>query len=65
MEGWFAVVGSKNLPAADVRRIHAAFATAFGTPEVKEFMAKQGNTISMTSPEAAAFLANWPSTRRW
>lgn len=54
VEGWFAVVGPKNLPAADVKRIHAAFASAFGTPEVKETMAKQGNTISMTSPDSAA-----------
>ena len=54
MEGWFAVVGPKNLPAADVKRIHAAFTSAFNTAEVKETMAKQGNTISMTTPEAAA-----------
>lgn len=54
VEGWFAVVGPKNLPAADVKRIHAAFTSAFGTPEVKETMAKQGNTISMTSPDSAA-----------
>ena len=53
MEGWFAVVGPKNLPAADVKRIHAAFASAFNSAEVKETMAKQGNTISMTSPEEA------------
>jgi tripartite-type tricarboxylate transporter receptor subunit TctC len=53
MEGWFAVVGPKGLPAADVKRIHEAFTAAFSTPEVKEMMAKQGNTISMTSPEAA------------
>lgn len=54
VEGWFAVVGPKNLPAADVKRIHAAFASAFGTPEVKEAMAKQGNTIAMSSPDSAA-----------
>jgi len=54
VEGWFAVVGPKNLPPADVKRIHAAFTAAFNTPEVKEAMAKQGNTIAMTSPEAAA-----------
>jgi len=53
VEGWFAVVGPKNLPAADVKRIHAAVASAFNTAEVKETMAKQGNTIAMTSPEAA------------
>lgn len=54
VEGWFAVVGPKNLPAADVKRIHAAFASAFNTAEVKETMAKQGNTISMSSPDSAA-----------
>ncbi|WP_137895800.1 tripartite tricarboxylate transporter substrate binding protein [Ramlibacter sp. 2FC] len=53
VEGWFAVVGPRNLPAADVKRIHAAFSTAFATAEVKETMAKQGNSISMSSPEAA------------
>ena len=53
VEGWFAVVGPKNLPAADVKRIHAAFTTAFNSPEVKETMAKQGNSIAMTSPEQA------------
>ena len=54
MEGWFAVIGPAKLPAADVKRIHAAFATAFNSPEVKDTMAKQGNTISMTAPDAAA-----------
>jgi tripartite-type tricarboxylate transporter receptor subunit TctC len=54
MEGWFAVIGPKGLPTADVKRIHDAFVAAFSTPEVKETMAKQGNTISMTTPEAAA-----------
>jgi tripartite-type tricarboxylate transporter receptor subunit TctC len=54
MEGWFAVVGPRNMQPADVKRIHDAFVTAFNTPEVKDVMAKQGNTIAMTSPEAAA-----------
>lgn len=53
VDGWFAVVGPKGLPAAEVKRIHDAFGAAFGTPEVKEVMAKQGNTITMTSPEQA------------
>jgi tripartite-type tricarboxylate transporter receptor subunit TctC len=53
VEGWFAVVGPKGLPAADVKRIHEAFVTAFNTPEVKETMARQGNTITMSSPEQA------------
>ncbi len=52
-EGWFAVVGPKGMKAADVSRIHSAFSAAFNTPEVKETMAKQGNTISMTTPDAA------------
>jgi len=54
VEGWFAVIGPKGLPAAEVRRINAAFVTAFASAEVKEAMAKQGNTIAISTPEAAA-----------
>jgi tripartite-type tricarboxylate transporter receptor subunit TctC len=53
-EGWFAVIGPAKLPAAEVKRIHAAFAAAFAEPEVKENMAKQGNVINPSSPEEAA-----------
>ena len=53
VEGWFAAVGPKGLSTDQVKRLHTAFATAFATPEVKEAMAKQGNTINITSPEAA------------
>ena len=53
VDGWFAVVGPKGLPNEQVKRIQAALVTAFSTAEVKEAMAKQGNTISITSPEAA------------
>ena len=53
VEGWFAAVGPKGLAADQVKRLHSAFATAFATPEVKEAMAKQGNTINVTSTEAA------------
>jgi tripartite-type tricarboxylate transporter receptor subunit TctC len=52
--GWFTVVGPPKLPAAEVKRIHAAFTTALATPEVKEAMASQGNIIAPTTPEAAA-----------
>jgi tripartite-type tricarboxylate transporter receptor subunit TctC len=52
--GWFAVVGPAKLPAAEVQRIHDGFAAAFATPEVKEAMAKQGNDIDPSTPEAAA-----------
>ncbi|HVG05856.1 MAG TPA: tripartite tricarboxylate transporter substrate binding protein, partial [Burkholderiaceae bacterium] len=54
VEGWFAVIGPARLPAAEVKRINAAFATAFATPEVRETMAKQGNTINVSTPEFAA-----------
>jgi tripartite-type tricarboxylate transporter receptor subunit TctC len=53
VDGWFAVVGPKGLPAAEVKRVHDAFVTAFATPEVKDAMAKQGNTIAISTPEAA------------
>ncbi len=53
VEGWFAVVGPKGLPAEQVKRVHAALVTAFNTPEVKEAMFKQGNTINISSPEGA------------
>jgi tripartite-type tricarboxylate transporter receptor subunit TctC len=54
VEGWFAVIGPAKMAAADVKRINAAFATAFATPEVRETMAKQGNTINVSTPEFAA-----------
>jgi tripartite-type tricarboxylate transporter receptor subunit TctC len=52
-EAWFAVIGPARMPAAQVRRIHAGFVAAFATPEAKEAMAKQGNTIDPGTPEAA------------
>jgi tripartite-type tricarboxylate transporter receptor subunit TctC len=52
--GWFAVIGPARLPAEDVKRINAAVASAFSTPEVREIMAKQGNTIDVSTPEFAA-----------
>lgn len=51
--GWFAVIAPAKLPAAEVKRLHAAFTTAFATPEVKEAMARQGNDIHPGTPEAA------------
>ena len=53
VEGWIAAVGPKGLGAEQVKRLHGAFATAFATPAVRESMAKQGNTISLTTPEVA------------
>jgi len=53
VEGWFAAVGPKGMSAENVSRIHAAFSTAFATPEVREAMAKQGNIIRIATPEAS------------
>lgn len=53
VEGWIAAVGPKGLNADAVKRVHGAIATAFATPEVKEAMAKQGNSIHISTPEFA------------
>ena len=52
--GWFALIGPAKLPPAEVKRLHAAIVAAFATPETKEAMAKQENTINPMSPEASA-----------
>ncbi len=54
VDGWFAAIGPKNLPATEVKRIHSAFTAAFATPQVKESMAKQGNATTLLTPDAAA-----------
>jgi tripartite-type tricarboxylate transporter receptor subunit TctC len=54
MEGWFAIIAPARLPAAEARRIQAAVVAAYATPEVKEAMARQGNSINPSNPEAAA-----------
>jgi tripartite-type tricarboxylate transporter receptor subunit TctC len=54
VEAWFAVLGPKGLPAADVKRIHEAVVAAFNDAGVKETMARQGNTIAISTPEQAA-----------
>ncbi len=53
VEGWFAVIGPAKLPPTDVKRIRDAFAAAFATPEVAEAMAKQGNTINVSTTDYA------------
>lgn len=52
--GWFAVIGPKGLPPAQVRRLHDAVVATFDDPEVKAAMARQDNFINPGSPEAAA-----------
>ena len=53
VEAWFAVVAPKGLPAAEVKRVHAAVVTAFNDPEVKDAMAKQGNVINVGPADKA------------
>jgi tripartite-type tricarboxylate transporter receptor subunit TctC len=53
VDAWFAVIGPKGLPAAQVNKVHDAVVAAFNDPAVKETMAKQGNTISISTPEQA------------
>ena len=53
VEAWFAVIGPKGLPAAQVKKAHDAVVAAFADPAVKESMAKQGNTIAISTPEEA------------
>jgi tripartite-type tricarboxylate transporter receptor subunit TctC len=53
VEAWFGVLGPKGMAAADVKRVHDAIVAAFADPAVKEAMAKQGNTISISSSEFA------------
>lgn len=53
VEGWFAAVGPKGLAVEVTKRLNAALVTAFNTDEVKDAMARQGNTIQISTPEAA------------
>jgi tripartite-type tricarboxylate transporter receptor subunit TctC len=53
VEAWFAVIGPKGLPAAEVQRVHAAVVSAFAVPGVKEAMAKQGNVINVQPADKA------------
>jgi tripartite-type tricarboxylate transporter receptor subunit TctC len=53
IEAWFAVIGPKGLPAAEVQRVHDGVVTAFADPEVKDAMARQGNVISVGAADKA------------
>ena len=53
VEAWFGVLGPKGMSAADVKRVNEAIAAAFADPAVKEAMAKQGNTINVSTPDFA------------
>jgi tripartite-type tricarboxylate transporter receptor subunit TctC len=53
VEAWFGVLGPKGMSAADIKRVHDAITAAFADPGVKDAMAKQGNTINVSSSEFA------------
>ena len=53
MEAWFAVVGPKGMTPAQVKKVHDAVTLAFSDATVKDTMAKQGNTINISSAEHA------------
>ena len=52
VDGWFAAIGPKGMSAELVKRLHAGLVTAFNTDDVKDAMAKQGNTIQISTPDA-------------
>jgi tripartite-type tricarboxylate transporter receptor subunit TctC len=53
VEGWIGMVGPKGMSPDLVKRLNTAVVTAFNTAEVKEAMAKQGNTINISTPQFA------------
>lgn len=53
MQAWFAVIGPKGLSPALVKKAHDAVTAAFNDATVKETMAKQGNTIHISTTEQA------------
>jgi tripartite-type tricarboxylate transporter receptor subunit TctC len=53
IDAWFGVLGPKGMSAAAVKKVHDALVTAFSDPSVKEAMAKQGNTIAISSVDQA------------
>ena len=53
VEAWFAAIGPKGMPPAEVKRIHDALVAAFNDPEVKDAMARQGNVINVGPADKA------------
>ncbi len=52
--GWFAAIGPKGLPPAQVKRLHDALTAAFNDPEVKAGFAKRDEFLVLGTPDAAA-----------
>jgi len=53
IDAWFGVLGPKGMSTANVKRVNDALVQAFNDPAVKETMAKQGDTIAISTPEQA------------
>ncbi|MEO5671666.1 MAG: tripartite tricarboxylate transporter substrate-binding protein [Ramlibacter sp.] len=53
VEAWFAVIGPKGMSPANVKKAHDAVVAAFADPAIKEAMAKQGNTINISTSDQA------------
>ena len=53
IDAWFGVLGPKGMSPAAVKKVNDALGVAFSDPAVKEAMAKQGNTIAISTPEQA------------
>jgi tripartite-type tricarboxylate transporter receptor subunit TctC len=53
IDAWFGVLGPKGMSPAAVKKVHDALVAAFNDPSVKETMAKQGNTIAISSVDQA------------
>ena len=53
VEAWFAMIGPKGMSPAAVKKAHDAVVAAFTDPAVVEAMAKQGNTIAVSTTEQA------------
>lgn len=54
VDAWLGVIGPKGMSAESVRKVHAALVAAFDDPAVKDAMAKQANTIKVTTPQQAS-----------
>ena len=52
-DAWFAIIGPKGMSPAMVKRTHDAVVAAFKDPVVMDAMAKQGNTINISTTEQA------------
>ncbi|WP_293220369.1 tripartite tricarboxylate transporter substrate binding protein [Ottowia sp.] len=52
--GWFAAVGPKGLPPAQVKRLHDALVAAFNDPEVKAGFAQRDDFLILDTPEHSA-----------